>query len=112
MAAVAAGARGEDKEMMSRTPSFVLCLLLTAFLIRLGAVVLLRDIDQGPTAGGSADDVEFDALAHSLAAGKGFARPDGRPTSFRAPGWPIFLPPLHPPARPPPPRRLLPRTPP
>jgi 4-amino-4-deoxy-L-arabinose transferase-like glycosyltransferase len=66
-------------------------LFVTAFALRLALVVLLRDIHVGPTGISSADDVEFDVLAKNLASGEGYRNVNGRLTSFRAPGWPLFL---------------------
>jgi 4-amino-4-deoxy-L-arabinose transferase-like glycosyltransferase len=71
--------------------TYLALLLALAFLVRAGAVLALRDIHQRPTGVSTADDVEFDVLARNLAQGKGHADAAGRPTSFRAPGWPIFL---------------------
>src|SRR5262249_10300261 len=39
----------------------------------------------------TADDVEFNTLAQNLARGEGFTNANGNATSFRAPGWPIFV---------------------
>jgi 4-amino-4-deoxy-L-arabinose transferase-like glycosyltransferase len=66
-------------------------LFVIAFVVRLVAVLLLRDIQVGPVGISSADDVQFHRLAHHLAAGDGYVTDSGRPTSFRAPGWPLFL---------------------
>lgn len=61
-----------------------------ALAVRIALVLLLRDPFVGPTAGPTADDVEFDAIARNVADGVGFVN-HGRPTSFRAPGWPWLL---------------------
>lgn len=37
------------------------------------------------------DEHEYDHLARSILAGDGFATPDGEPTAFRPPGWPVVL---------------------
>jgi 4-amino-4-deoxy-L-arabinose transferase-like glycosyltransferase len=69
---------------------YVLLLAGVAFLVRLTAVLLLRDVNLGPTSGPSADDRHFELLGKHLADGSGY-RLDGKPTSFRAPGYPFFL---------------------
>src|SRR5262249_35973840 len=48
-------------------------------------------ITQGPTGEPSADDVQFNTLALNVAQGCGYVKESGQPTSFRAPGWPLFL---------------------
>jgi 4-amino-4-deoxy-L-arabinose transferase-like glycosyltransferase len=64
---------------------------VTAFLVRVAFVLVLRDIQVGPAGSGSADDVDFNNRALHLAAGEGYVNDHGQPTSFRAPGWPFFL---------------------
>jgi Dolichyl-phosphate-mannose-protein mannosyltransferase len=71
-------------------PRALMLLLVVAFLIRLAAVLALRDITAGPEPDFAADPREFNQLAVSLATGHGYAF-DGRPTSYRAPGWPLAL---------------------
>jgi 4-amino-4-deoxy-L-arabinose transferase-like glycosyltransferase len=71
--------------------TFLLILGVVAFLIRLGAVLAMRDIHTGPTSHSSDDDVQFNTLALHTAGGQGFSLDDGKPTSFRAPGFPLFL---------------------
>ncbi len=66
-------------------------LFALALGIRLAAVVAMRDIHTGPAGSTSADDVQFHNLALSLADGEGFVNDQGKPTSFRAPGFPFFL---------------------
>jgi 4-amino-4-deoxy-L-arabinose transferase-like glycosyltransferase len=75
--------------------TFALLLFAAAFAVRLATVHALRDLRVGPVGPCSADDVEFNNLALRLAAGDGFAGENGRPTSFRAPGWPLFLAPFY-----------------
>jgi 4-amino-4-deoxy-L-arabinose transferase-like glycosyltransferase len=74
-----------------RLPVFLSILFLVALAIRVGAVVVLRDMHAGPSPQFGADPVEFDALAHHLAAGDGYVNDRGAATAFRAPGFPLFL---------------------
>jgi 4-amino-4-deoxy-L-arabinose transferase-like glycosyltransferase len=76
-----------------RTPVFLLIVAVAAFGIRVGFTLAYRgSLSTVPTrSNATADEVEYDALARSLASGKGFAWEDGKPTSFRAPGLPFFL---------------------
>jgi 4-amino-4-deoxy-L-arabinose transferase-like glycosyltransferase len=76
--------------MTTSTGLFIARMFGVALAVRIALVLLLRDPLVGPTAGPSADDVEFDAIARNLADGVGFVN-HGRPTSFRAPGWPWLL---------------------
>jgi 4-amino-4-deoxy-L-arabinose transferase-like glycosyltransferase len=73
-----------------RTSLTLSAVFIVAFLIRLAAVLALRDITTGPEGDFAADPVEYNRLAISLAAGRGYAF-DNTPTSFRAPGWPLAL---------------------
>src|SRR5262249_41167256 len=52
-------------------------------------------IGEGPSPLHGADGVEFNQLARQVAQGNGYTGMDGRPTSFRAPGFPFFLAGLH-----------------
>jgi 4-amino-4-deoxy-L-arabinose transferase-like glycosyltransferase len=70
---------------------FLVLLLLAAFVVRLGALVALRNPRQFHGMQAGHDAVEFNALGLNLADGKGYTITPGRPTSFRAPGFPIFL---------------------
>jgi len=73
-------------------PATFLCLLfVVAFLLRLAVVLWLRDISEGPPGPSSGDDYEFNVLAENVAAGQGYVNYQGRPTSFRAPGFPFLL---------------------
>jgi 4-amino-4-deoxy-L-arabinose transferase-like glycosyltransferase len=76
-----------------RFPSrqFAGLLLVLAFAVRLGAVLAMRDITLGPVGESSADDVQFNNLALRLAAAEGYVSDQGKPTSFRAPGFPFLL---------------------
>src|ERR1039458_4355149 len=60
-------------------------LVLLAFLLRLGAVLGLRDIHEfhSPSPAG-ADAVEFNAIALNLVSGNGYTIVPGHPTAFRA----------------------------
>jgi 4-amino-4-deoxy-L-arabinose transferase-like glycosyltransferase len=70
---------------------FALLLFVLALLIRMAAVLAMRDVHVGPTGPGSVDDVQFNNLALRLVEGQGYVNYQGRPTSFRAPGFPFFL---------------------
>ena len=69
-----------------RQKTFLVLVVLTAFLLRLGAAVVLRDITEGPGDEMGADGREYNALALRVAsgAGYGYAHTGGRGTSFRA----------------------------
>jgi 4-amino-4-deoxy-L-arabinose transferase-like glycosyltransferase len=69
----------------------MLIIFVAAFLLRLLAVLALRDIHAGPTRAFGADGIEFNELAHQVALGHGYALQPGHPTAFRAPGFPLFL---------------------
>lgn len=66
-------------------------LIALAFLVRLSAVAGLRDLHKFHGMQAGADAVEFNALGLNVAKGVGYAIEAGRPTSFRAPGYPLFL---------------------
>jgi hypothetical protein len=70
---------------------YVIALAMLAFLVRLAAVLVLRDIHEGPSGAPSNDDVQFYRLGQSVAAGEGYCMVPGKPTSFRAPGFPFLL---------------------
>ncbi len=71
--------------------TFLLLVGVAAFLIRLGAVLAMREIDGGPQGAPSNDDVAFNNLAEHVARGDGYVGNGGNPTAFRAPGYPFFL---------------------
>ncbi len=71
--------------------TYLILLFVAAFAIRLAAVASLRDVHAPPDGLASADDVQFHRLAARLAEGEGYVNDQGRPTSFRAPGWPLVL---------------------
>ncbi len=70
---------------------FALLIFLLAFSVRAVGVLSLRDPTKFHGLQAGADAVEFHDYALSLARGEGFVRPDHKPTSFRAPGWPLAL---------------------
>lgn len=70
---------------------FALVLFVAGTLLRLALVLLSRDVTAMPDTGVSADDVEFNVLAQNVARGEGFTNANGKATSFRAPGWPLFV---------------------
>lgn len=68
-----------------------LAVVAFALAIRLGAAVVLRDLSAGPEHEPvGADGIEFDALGWAMAQGEGYFF-HGKLTSFRAPGFPLFL---------------------
>lgn len=71
--------------------AFATLLFSLAVLIRLGGVTVLRDWTMGPTHQHGADPVEYNLLALQLTKGEGYTWQDGQPTSFRPPGFPLFL---------------------
>ncbi len=63
-----------------------------AFLIRLLCVLAWGVFFEGPPVTDSGDDYEFNQLALNVGKGVGYRiTPDQPPTSFRAPGFPLFL---------------------
>ena len=66
-------------------------IFVAALILRLLAVVALRDIHAGPTRAFGADGIEFNELGQQVALGHGYELLPGHPTSFRAPGFPLFL---------------------
>src|SRR6516165_5509595 len=77
--------------MLLERRTFLALLVAGAFLVRLAAVLALRDLEVGPLGPYSQDDVQYNALALEVAQGNGYVNDRGRPTSFRAPGFPLFL---------------------
>lgn len=77
------------------TRRFLVLLIAAAFLVRLAAVIALRDMRQGPSLSFGSDGVEYNQFGLQLANGNGYSWPSGRPTSFRAPGFPLLLAGLH-----------------
>ncbi len=76
-----------------RSTTFLAFVFLGALLIRIGFTVSYRGgIDTVPVQSiAGSDGVEYDELGRSLAAGNGYAWENGTRTSFRAPGFPIWL---------------------
>jgi 4-amino-4-deoxy-L-arabinose transferase-like glycosyltransferase len=74
-----------------KSSTFLVLLFVLSFLCRASLVLVLRDIHTGPQGISSADDVEFNNLALRVSQGEGYVGDQGQPTSFRAPGWPLFL---------------------
>ena len=67
-------------------------LILLAFCLRfVAAVGMRRGLTAGPGRVLGADGEEFNNFAINLAEGRGYVWQDGRPTAFRAPGFPMFL---------------------
>ena len=62
-----------------------------SFAIRAATVAAMRDLGTGPVGAPGQDDVDFHQLATHLVDGTGYAISPGRPTSFRAPGFPLML---------------------
>jgi 4-amino-4-deoxy-L-arabinose transferase-like glycosyltransferase len=77
--------------MFKSKSRLLVIIFVAAFLLRLLAVVALRDIHAGPTRAFGADGIEFNELAYQVALGHGYELQPGHPTSFRAPGFPLFL---------------------
>jgi len=80
-----------DQIACLRPQVFLAILFLIGFIVRLGALLSLRRISDLPGRQEGADGIEFEQLARALAEGRGYVRPTGIPTSFRAPGFPIFM---------------------
>ncbi len=74
-----------------RLPLFLSVVFVIALALRIGATVALRDLNAGPSPAFGADPVEFDSLARHVSRGEGYVNEAGRPTAFRAPGFPLFL---------------------
>jgi 4-amino-4-deoxy-L-arabinose transferase-like glycosyltransferase len=67
-------------------------LFVAAVLLRLCAVFVLRDPAARPDESAcGADCVEFESLARQVAHGNGYSTESGRPTAFRAPGFPLLV---------------------
>lgn len=77
------------------TRRFLLLVFVAAFLVRLAAVVALRDLRQGPSARLGSDGIEYDHFGLQLSQGNGYVTPAGRPSAFRAPGFPFLLAGIH-----------------
>jgi 4-amino-4-deoxy-L-arabinose transferase-like glycosyltransferase len=67
-------------------------IFLAAFGLRLAANAKFEGLNEGPSLSGfGADGVEFNSIASNLVTRHEYARDPGRPTSFRAPGFPFAL---------------------
>src|SRR5215467_3692732 len=67
-------------------------IFLVAFGFRLAANAKFEGLREGPSLSGfGADGVEFNAIASNLVTRHEYAVESGRPTSFRAPGFPFAL---------------------
>jgi 4-amino-4-deoxy-L-arabinose transferase-like glycosyltransferase len=80
-----------ERLVEARQVIFLSILFLAALVLRLAALFSLRRISQLPGRQEGADGIEFEQLARALALGRGYVRPNGMPTSFRAPGFPMFV---------------------
>ena len=70
----------------------LLALFAGAFLVRLACVLAWGVFFQGPPASASGDDFQFNQLALHVSQGAGYRLTPKEPlTSFRAPGFPMFL---------------------
>ena len=82
---------------LSRGRFLGLLLLVTtvAFSLRVALADRFVGLDSPPDAGAHYDQVDYEALADHLAAGRGYIREDGRPTAFRSPGTALTLAPVY-----------------
>ena len=64
---------------------YIFALLVLGLIIRVGYILTLENSVHW------VDEVDFIRLSESIAAGKGYVNPEGQPTAFRAPGYPVFL---------------------
>ena len=74
---------GSDAAARSRR--IVHALVLLVFMVTAAVGVFGGDRLRYP------DERAYDALARSLVAGNGYTTPEGAPTAFRPPGWPMIL---------------------
>ena len=70
---------------------WLLAIVVAAFAIRLLATAQFEGLSSGPNSGAFYDGVEFEQIAANLVRHGEFSVHPGRPTSFRAPGFPIAL---------------------
>ena len=86
-------------EQLRRTPSrfhiWALAVFLVALTIRLSATALFVGLSVPPRASANPDQVDYEALAWSLSAGRGYTWSDGTPTAARPPGTPFVLAPVY-----------------
>jgi 4-amino-4-deoxy-L-arabinose transferase-like glycosyltransferase len=72
--------------------TFLASLVVAAFLVRLAAVLALRDINTPPTERSFGPDAtDYDLLARQVARGNGYCFEPGKPTVYRPPGFPLYL---------------------
>ena len=83
----------DNVQSKGRSPfKFMLLLFVAAFVVRLVAVIAMRDVNMPPqhrTTG--ADGVEYNLFGLRLSRGEGYTWADGQATSRRAPGLPLLL---------------------
>jgi 4-amino-4-deoxy-L-arabinose transferase-like glycosyltransferase len=70
---------------------WVVLICVLAFVARMGATAMFEGLGAPPNAGAMYDGVEYEALASSVVRAHEYAVVPGRPTSFRAPGFPLAL---------------------
>lgn len=70
---------------------FLFVIFIVALVVRLAALLSMRQISALPGRQAGADGIEFEQLARALAEGRGYVRLNGTPTAFRAPGFPMFV---------------------
>ena len=75
---------------MSR-PVYITFILLLSLGLRMTAVQVLRGWRDGPSRRHGADGVEYDALGLRLATSLHYSLDGSKSTSFRAPGFPLYL---------------------
>jgi len=73
------------------TSVFLAVVFLIGVVIRMVALLGMRQISHLPGRQAGADGIEFERLARALAEGRGYVKLNGLPTAFRAPGFPIFV---------------------
>ncbi len=75
------------------TAAFLAVLFLAASGLRFGFTLAYRGDLTRPFEGlaAGADPFDYDLFGRNMAAGRGYVWEDGTPTSFRAPGLPLFL---------------------
>lgn len=70
---------------------WVLAICVLAFVLRVVATALFEGLRAGPNEGAMYDGVEYEAIASNLVRHQEYSVSPGRPTSFRAPGFPVAL---------------------
>jgi len=71
--------------------AFIVLLLASALVIRMGLTLALRDPHRFHGSQLGSDAVEYNQLALRVARGEGYVNDAGKPSSFRAPGFPLLL---------------------